>query len=836
MTDQLSSFRQSCLSWCTKYVPQMGSNSSMKSNLSLEKKIRLLTSENFDSVLEDVQKVRSTKFVEEMARAFVANPLKDYFDSISLAKMAYVFSCSHPDFSPHLTLSIRNQLDEAFHNAPLQWKKLLVLYFELFFFNVHSDVSNMGKYINLFSQESGGKIEMLDSFSELTRMYFKLFSDLEPGTKSEPIISAFKLVYRSYCSKLTLMNKNLLKSLDKERKYYENRGDLHEDRVQTINSLLKTVTDLELQLKSISSVINEPVPEVKMYQDVELTSSAITFVELNFEGVLSPYDNDEEQNFYEALPTIAPVVEESSELSEGDLMLQAAAVPELDPDTFKPGEQKLFNALCCAHSVEDVDSLATNLVRENVHNIPDTFILSEIFRCLKSRPESVKLLSRFAAILALHLPNFGKKLVLNVLGQISFLSKRLELILSARARLANFVGELCKFEALSDGVVFTCLRKTLDNPHLANMLMVCTIIDVCGRFLLNRKTSHKRMLNLIEVISRLKNTMPYPLYAVSIIESTITSVQSCDTGHISSATAAPTFPTVSFTKSLLRSPEFDPDDKTIQEVFRSLDWENESEILKVRAAFLKTWKMPFSSIKPVALFVCNLLSSHPSFVHSLLNDYCEIILTEVEKEHPNTQKLVSTFHILCVICQVAPLVKELMPLLMEIVMKIFELPNINTFQRGAIASSIYFCLRHFEGFLEGSSTNNFLRERLTDLISNVYTHQNYYDTFHFTNAENKATSPTTEHVTQTSSTFGPNHQDSGFDDDIARVIHKAVEERKLEKKQTLTDISNDLQRLKLVDTRSTTDDVTRFIFRRRNKIHSKQIGSKFSTKEQTGCS
>ena len=100
--------------------------------------------------------------------------------------------------------------------------------------------------------------------------------------------------------------------------------------------------------------------------------------------------------------------------------------------------------------------------------------------------------------------------------------------------LANFIGELCKFKAMSDGAVFSCLRKTLDNPHLANMLMVCTIIDVCGRFLLSRKASHKRMLNLIEVIARLKNTMPYPLYAISVIDSTITSLQSHDTVNIQS--------------------------------------------------------------------------------------------------------------------------------------------------------------------------------------------------------------------------------------------------------------------------------------------------------------
>lgn len=422
MTDQLSSFRQSCLSWCTSYVAQMGSNSSMKSNISLEKKIRLLTSENFNSVLEEVQKVRSTKFVEEMARAFVANPLKDHFDIISLAKLAHVLCCLYPDFSTNLTLSIRNQLNDGFHTAPSQWKKLLVLYFELFFFNVHSDASNMGKYINLLSCETSSNIEILDFFAELTRMYFGLFSNMKPGTTSDSIVSAFTLVYRSYCSKLVSTNKNLLKSLDKERKYYENRGDLHEDRVQTINSLLKTVNDLELRLKSISPFINEPVPEVKMYQDVELTSSSITFVELNFESALSLYDNDEEQKFYEDIPTIAPLVEGDFEPSEADLMFQDATIPELDPDTFKTSEHKLFNELCCAHSVQDIDSLATNLIRDNIHNIPETFILSEIFRCLKNRPESVKLLSRFTSILNLHLPNFGKKLMLNV--RVHFLTFR----------------------------------------------------------------------------------------------------------------------------------------------------------------------------------------------------------------------------------------------------------------------------------------------------------------------------------------------------------------------------------------------------------------------------
>lgn len=272
----------------------------------------------------------------------------------------------------------------------------------------------------------------------------------------------------------------------------------------------------------------------------------------------------------------------------------------------------------------------------------------------------------------------------------------------------------------------------MDNPHLANMLMVCTIIDVCGRFLLSRKASHKRMLNLIETIARLKNTMPYPLYAISIIESTITSLQSHDTENIQSITATPAFPSVSFIKSLLRSPEFNSEDKAIYEVFGSLNWENESEVFKIRAAFLKTWKMPFSSIRPFALFVCNLLPPHPSFVNSLLNDYCELILAEIGREHPNTQKLVSTFHILCLICQVAPSVGELMLPLMETVLKIFELPSTSAFQRSAIASSIYFCLRHFDDVFGGSAgAGNPMRERLDDLVSSFCIHQGYYDTDHF---------------------------------------------------------------------------------------------------------
>lgn len=325
------------------------------------------------------------------------------------------------------------------------------------------------------------------------------------------------------------------------------------------------------------------------------------------------------------------------------------------------------------------------------------------------------------------------------MGQISFLSKRLELILNARARLANFIGELCKFKALSDGIVFSCLRKTLDTPHLANMLMVCTIIEVCGKFLQSRKASHKRMLNLIEVMTRLKNTMPYPLYAISIVESTINSLQSCDTGYVKN-TVTPTFPSASFIKPLLRSPDFDSEDKTIYGIFRSLNWENElvqmccivtffQEILKIRTIFLKAWKTPFSSIEPFALFVCNISSSHPSFVHSLLNDYCELILTEIEvlfffscfeEMRPNTQKLVSTFHVLCVICQIAPTAKGLMSRLVEAVLTIFEFPTTNVFQRGAIASCIYFCLRHFDDLLGGSDINDLVRKRLKDLVSNYY--------------------------------------------------------------------------------------------------------------------
>ena len=485
--------------------------------------------------------MRSTKFVEEMARAFVANPLKDHLDIISLTKLAHVFSRMYPDFPTTLISLIKNQLDEGRQTALSQWRRLLVLYFELFLFHIHSDASSMGKCILQLCCEATFDVETLDFFVELARLYFALFSDMEHAPKSESIISSFKSVYQTYCSRLVSTNRALLKSLDKERKYYENRGDLHEDRVQTINALLKTITDLELRLKLLP-LMKEPMPEVKMCPDVELTSSSITFVELNFEGASSSlYDNEEEQRFYESLPTLASLVEDSAEQSERDLMLQGASIPELDPDTFKTGEQKLYNELCCMNSVEEIDSLATRLIREDAQILSETFVLSEIFRCLKSRPESVKLLSRFTALLALHIPSFGKKLALDIMGQMSFLSKRPELILNARARLANFVGELCKFGALSDGAVFTCLRRTLDNPHLANMLMVCTIVDVCGRFLLNHKVSHKRMLNLIKVMSRLKNTMPYPIYAVSIIDSTIASLQGHDKEHQKDV-MPPTFP------------------------------------------------------------------------------------------------------------------------------------------------------------------------------------------------------------------------------------------------------------------------------------------------------
>jgi regulator of nonsense transcripts 2 len=85
-------------------------------------------------------------------------------------------------------------------------------------------------------------------------------------------------------------------------------------------------------------------------------------------------------------------------------------------------------------------------------------------------------------------------------GQAKF---KKNLNLDSRMKTARYIGELSKFRVAPPIVALRCLQRCIDDFTGSNVDVACCILEVCGRYLYRMKHTSKRLVALMDTMTRL---------------------------------------------------------------------------------------------------------------------------------------------------------------------------------------------------------------------------------------------------------------------------------------------------------------------------------------------
>jgi regulator of nonsense transcripts 2 len=187
------------------------------------------------------------------------------------------------------------------------------------------------------------------------------------------------------------------------------------------------------------------------------------------------------------------------------------------------------------------------------------------------------------------------------------------------------MGELTKFGVCPQYTTFYCLKRLiLDDFSRYNIDMAATVLESCGRYLINQPESHRRMRNLIETIRKKESSQGMSSSEVLTLENAI---YICDHRYLEGSDDAvekqPKSMNLRYAFYLVRHVLCD---ETINQVVRQLlkfDWNSSSTQMELRRALGKPWKIKFVNIRALANALKCISAFYPSFVVNLVEEVVE---------------------------------------------------------------------------------------------------------------------------------------------------------------------------------------------------------------------
>lgn len=426
-------------------------------------------------------------------------------------------------------------------------------------------------------------------------------------------------LFNNHCEILKNINEVINLELKKARFFHENKGDLSVERISGILNLYAEGKRLEKILGRFSRLLNLEAPYIYIDNLVYIDGTHIVFK--NFENsTLSQFSSGQEKVFYSPLTVetkdlgalVAPDYLESNVLDE-------------DPENSNIENEPLFFSIENCLNLSDLDLFSKSL-SENPKLSPAS--ISDSFISLtKKRPDLIKSCCRAVAILSITHDDIATKLTNRLEGEFRFLSSLESAPIWSRYRAAYSLGELCKFRLISEGKIFSYIKKCLDSINTSNIIMVCILIETCGMFLYGSEFSHKRIINVVNILNRLKETVFHQAHIVAAINSAVNSIRP----SFNVCFNEPLNDQLLYMRSHFRSKNIliESDLKRLLKSLVGYDWNEQKCFSDLIHVLSKAWKMRFSNYPVVAAVIFKLSFYEPSkmlvFVDLVINLFYNLI-------------------------------------------------------------------------------------------------------------------------------------------------------------------------------------------------------------------
>ncbi len=638
-------------------------DASIKRVSTFVKKLKLLTPENFKVLLDELDQLRLSKFIEEVAFSLLENRPKSTLEWENFLEICSVLNISYPEFAPCLQNSHARIFDNFLSDAALlsspsigKVRTLYRMYFELYLIGIFDDANPLKKYLNSIIDTDESTFELAGNVLIYVLKHFSdvLFQDESSFLTSDVSLQLKNsmLEFHKAASRVLIRRFGKLNKMEfKGKQFYEKKGDLSDKQVQEYIEHKDRFNDLHNLIIELSAMLNIDPPEIKLSEDAPvLIEGKIVFADMDLlktKNSLNVFESEEERTFYETLIDLKDCVPSNllpHSLSDGSCVEEfhddcenALDVPEIDPDATRIQESTIddlsifLERLSRTASISEADKLAIEFCylqnKKSVKSVPD-----RILDLLRNRLDLIPFVARFLATIKPHFSQFTNSIVETVLGQFRFLSYKKDPIKVTRSRVCRILSELTKFRVLSQGQCFSCLKRVIvDDFTLYNIDMACILLENCGRFMANQPESKARIENLTEILLKKKVSGTLDQHKIMLIENALYLMKI----HVLNEQTPLNTKIYSllelYIEYLFHSMLINTDVKEVFKRLRELPWSNEETSRMVKNCFVSSWKSKDNSIENFAIIASGLQKFRPEFSMDLIDDILETVFFGLER-------------------------------------------------------------------------------------------------------------------------------------------------------------------------------------------------------------
>lgn len=630
-------------------------DSSLKKSAALLKRLRSITPDTFQAIINELAKVRLSKYIEEIVTALLDNKIRTSAEIFAWLEICTHLNGLYDEFQDALSRSLidkvntflQNQDTELEGKVKLWWRITFELHLAGLFTNITFIFDIMNNFVEL-EKLSPQRLLILSFWIKV----FKVEFDME--NRQSPVSADWKIKFNElFISKfkngcrILVKSHNHLRGIEKKSKfYYENRGDLSETQESSWKNAKEQFDEFQSSLQTLSDHLGMNLPELETFTDSPTVQEGrVIFADLslkNSEMLLLAYETEEERDFYEGLinvseyvpPSILPV-----KIEEEDNDDEIHDVPNIDPDADTPvigtnsdykNLDELFASLESIHNSSMADKAAIEFcLLKSKHSCKSAS--TRLIELVKRRPDLTPFIGRILANVKPYYPDVGREVASSLLGQYLFLLHKKDPIRVTRARICRALGELTKFRIVSQGKIFSCLRKAVEDFVLFNVDMVCMILENCGRFLAYQPESGARIQNLKEIVIRKKSSGLLDQNRVLMIENALFLItpQDFESFTVSESLTKDELYISYLIYSCLKQ-------ETAEFVFtelRKLPLLNPTIKDSLIKIMLKFWKLRESSIPAFASLIGGISKFYPDIVTEYLDLLCEYFFISLDLNH-----------------------------------------------------------------------------------------------------------------------------------------------------------------------------------------------------------
>ncbi|KAJ1965716.1 mRNA decay protein [Dipsacomyces acuminosporus] len=243
--------------------------------------------------------------------------------------------------------------------------------------------------------------------------------------------------------------------------------------------------------------------------------------------------------------------------------------------------------------------------------------------------------ARFIAALHPYFPEVGEGVIEELSHEFRWLTKkRFKDLQETRLKNIKYISELTKFKVAPLHVPFHCAKVLLEQFHVQNLEVLCSLLEQCGRFLLAQPETSARVSSLLDILMRKRQVLNLDDRTNQLIENAF---RTCRPAALSRGqTAKYRTPYEGYIRKLVYE---DLSRHTADRVcfkLRKLPWNDHTadDAQRVKrtlvSCFSKIWKIKHSNVYLVTMIANALGRLHPWFRVAVVDTVLENIKLGLE--------------------------------------------------------------------------------------------------------------------------------------------------------------------------------------------------------------